>query len=306
LTTLLTELLHVLASEFDDHTYPGDVYEALLERIRLAQNSQELGNSLAHALAWKDGKTRRATGGSALINYADVGYVVGATRPNTLSEHHLTIMRSDEFFVWASGVRDAKCFDLGYLDDLQIRFNLWNSLVIPVFVLHALQPRLFPIVDQHVLRAHALLTSGSVEFVASLRLYVTYQKWWLRLVTETGLDAASANLRDLKELDCGLWVLGKQLKKGLSVSGGPRGGGGGRSAPVSLGPVALAAGLVAPTLSIGTHSPEFKQRAVDLARTMTQREAVQQAAREFDIVLKSSYLAYPGSHFDRWRNQGFR
>ena len=56
---------------------------------------------------------------------------------------------------------------------------------------------------------------------------------------------------------------------------------------------------------IGTDSPEFKQRAVELARTMTQKEAIQRAAGDFGIKLKPSYLRYPGSHFDRWRKQGF-
>jgi hypothetical protein len=60
------------------------------------------------------------------------------------------------------------------------------------------------------------------------------------------------------------------------------------------------------TESLGTDSKEFKARAVALWRNgKTQAEAIRVAAEEMGIVLKQSYSSYPGSHFDRWRKQGF-
>lgn len=57
----------------------------------------------------------------------------------------------------------------------------------------------------------------------------------------------------------------------------------------------------------GTNSDAFKRRAVELSKSLNQRNAIKQAAKEFGIDLSPtpSYLRYPGSHFDRWRKQGF-
>jgi hypothetical protein len=58
--------------------------------------------------------------------------------------------------------------------------------------------------------------------------------------------------------------------------------------------------------SLGTDSKEFKARAVALWKGgKTQADAIKAAAEEMGIALKQSYSAYPGSHFDRWRKQGF-
>ena len=46
-TTIFVDFLRGLANEFDDHTYPVAVYEALLGRVQVAQKPEELGEALA-------------------------------------------------------------------------------------------------------------------------------------------------------------------------------------------------------------------------------------------------------------------
>ena len=58
--------------------------------------------------------------------------------------------------------------------------------------------------------------------------------------------------------------------------------------------------------AVDTGSEVFKRRAVELHKAgRTQGEAIREAAKQFNIDLSSSYTAYPGSHFDRWRKQGY-
>ena len=54
-----------------------------------------------------------------------------------------------------------------------------------------------------------------------------------------------------------------------------------------------------------TGSPEFKNAVLKYADSFKQSGAMEKAAREFGIQLPRSYLRYPGSHINRWRNQGF-
>lgn len=58
--------------------------------------------------------------------------------------------------------------------------------------------------------------------------------------------------------------------------------------------------------AIDTGSEVFKRRAVELHKAgRTQGEAILEAAKQFKIDLSSSYTASPGSHFGRWRKQGY-
>ncbi|MFJ1260424.1 hypothetical protein [Cupriavidus sp. CuC1] len=49
----LEALLCRHAADFDDSTYPGDVYLDMLERVRLASIAAEIADVLAVSLAWK-------------------------------------------------------------------------------------------------------------------------------------------------------------------------------------------------------------------------------------------------------------
>jgi hypothetical protein len=58
---------------------------------------------------------------------------------------------------------------------------------------------------------------------------------------------------------------------------------------------------------LSTNDPKFRERAIAhwKSGSTTQTAAMQKAAQEFGITLKKSYVAHAGSHFGRWRDQGY-
>ncbi|WP_395402140.1 hypothetical protein ACHMW6_28895 [Pseudoduganella sp. UC29_106] len=118
--------------------------------------------------------------------------------------------------------------------------------------------------------------------------YAAYHAWWLDVLAEAGIGPMSAQLNQLKEIDSGLWAVGKQAKRLAAKQ---------HDAPDTQEAYVMPA--------ISTDSEQFKHRAVELrGRGQTQLNAIVMAANELGIELKPSYLKYPGSHFDRWRKQG--
>jgi hypothetical protein len=117
----------------------------------------------------------------------------------------------------------------------------------------------------------------------------------------------SAEPNELKEIDSGIWALGKSMSKQAHAFGASTDNDAELSASnaqESDGRRTVVAARRAE--SLGTDSNEFKARAVALwGNGKTQAEAIQVAAEEMGIVLKQSYSSHPGSHFDRWRKQGF-
>ncbi len=128
--------------------YNRMVYYHLLEQVRSASTPADLGEALSQALAWKDGKIRRDPNGPYVAFPCNTRYRVEQTKPNTLSENHRQILSSDDFYEWAMRAREMQYFDVALIHDLDRRFGLWSSVVIPVFVLHCLRPQIYPIVDR--------------------------------------------------------------------------------------------------------------------------------------------------------------
>jgi hypothetical protein len=262
-----------------------------------------------HLLAWKDGKVRRDTKGLYETRRPNISYRVEQTKPNTLGLRHEKILKSKEFFSWASKVRKTRHFDTGLIDELQEEFTLWKTIVMPVFLLHCLRPPIFPIVDRYVIVVYNIFQQAQAERANPKRItakaYGKYHSWWLRVVNEAGIRPLSAEINQLKDMDSGIWALGKSissrakeliesmdedLKESSNVV---RGAGDGQP-------------LLEVEYTLGTESKEFKTRAIELWRQgKTQANAIQRAAQEMGISLKRSYVAYPGSHFDRWRKQGY-
>lgn len=295
--TILSDLIRSAAKSFDDKTYPADVYFHLLSAIRSADTPIALGESLAQALAWKDGKVRRDNNGPLLAQPFATKYRIEQTKPNTLDAKHRQVLESPDFFEWANSVRQTEAFDISLIREMERKFGLWSSVVIPVFVLHSLNPRVFPIVDRWVIATHSFFDSN-IEFSSpkankiTLDTYSRYQAWWLRVLGEAGLGAFSSQLSQLKEIDAGIWVLGKRLSAASSTLDS--------QSDQDAQPL-----LEITASALGTDSKEFKLRAISIRKSgASQRDAIAQAAREMGIELKPSYLTYPGSHFDRWKKQG--
>lgn len=301
--TLMIELISSVAEAFDGQSYPEDIYYFLLEKVRSAANPEDLGFALGHLLSWKDGKIRRDPAGEFEASMAGVRYKVSKARGNTWGPRHQQILASPQFFAWACQVRTLQHFDAGLIPAMHQQFRLWseNAIVLPAFLLHCLRPQIFPILDRWVLLAHALYANPrdlAPPPKASLASYQRYQEWWLQILQEAGIAPLGAPLNQLKRIDAGLWALGKraaQLAPTIPL---------GDSSDLDEQDASAPAQAVSPA-TLGTDSLAFKQRAVALRNEgLTQREAILQAGAQLNIELKPSYLAYPGSHFDRWKKQG--
>lgn len=299
----LIALIRSSARDFDSSSYPVEFYFDRLRDIARASSAAALCHHVVLAIAWKDRKIRRKAVGSktggALSANDGAGYTMLRTRPNTLSARHTAILRSQAFFEWARRVRNLRHFDIEVLHQLR-RFGLWRSVVIPVFVLHCLNPRVFPIADRWVFAAHRRWTSPEDRALppsVTDDAYVGYQAWWAAILKVANLDPLSAPLPALKEIDAGLWVIGKHA---------------GSEANARAGRAARAVVLVGHGIEpagrrtvIDTGSAAFKRLAVDHWKAgKTQMQSILEAANELGISLKPSYMDYPASHFHRWRLQG--
>jgi len=83
------------------------------------------------------------------------------------------------------------------------------KLVWRVFLLHMARPEDYPIVDQHVLRAHHYLTHGEIaEPEQMLQSYESYRTFFRKLVEKTG--------KEHRQVDKALMCFGQFLKSQFS------------------------------------------------------------------------------------------
>ncbi len=298
--TIFSDLLENFSDDFDNKTYPTNVYFYLLKKIKLANSPEELGVALSHMLAWKDGKVRLSNSGSELMEITGLRYSISSPKPNTLNQNHIDVLKSNDFFNWAKKVQDHNSFDNKLITELNKKFNLWATIVIPAFLLHCLNSRHYPILDRWVLNSYAFFKNDpNKNLNATLDNYIGYQIWWKQVLIEVYPDSFILTDEQLKAVDASLWALGKHL---YSLQGNL-----GRylSDVGDLDELPIKA--TSTPITVGTDSDIFKRRAVELSKLFNQRNAIKQAAEEFgiDLSCKPSYLQYPGSHFDRWRKQGF-
>lgn len=299
--TILIDALRAHAASFDDRKYPTEVYLYLLDEVARASTPTKLGNVLAQLIAWKDGKVKGTPAGAFIESRTGRRYAVSRPRPNVLNPRKEKILSSQPFFEWVQEARAISAFEIGLLDELAT-FGLWRpaSVVMSVFVLHCIQPRVFPICDVWVFLAYRLLVepkeAAQIESVSERDRYTEYQIWWSRIVREAELDVSNAPLEKLKELDSGIWAFGKHASA-LLVAREPL-----RRRPIVVKKVAGDARLRNDT------ADAFKHRAVAIWNAgrpeKSQEAAIAEAAMEFGIELKPSYRFHPGSHFWRWRQQG--
>jgi hypothetical protein len=201
-------------------------------------------------------------------------------------------------------------FSEEHLETIKGRFELWSkatSLVIPAFLLHILNPRVFPIFDQHVERARRFFTgltpnSGSADI--TLDDYVSYHEFWLEWLVDCGIDPFCAEHARIKQVDDALWSIGKCLSGRQNSrtkraqrprTSSARGSSGGQ-----YGDPSQADGGIHTT-----SSPKFINRVFSYLQSMTQSQAMDRAGQEIGVKLPTSYLRHPGSHIDRWRKQGY-
>jgi len=310
--SLLTELIFSYTGSFDDASYPPDVYFHLLDLIREATSGDQLGTALTHALAWKDGRIRLDANGQHTTLSTHASYLVEQTKSDVMNSDDQQLLNSDEFFTWACRVRRLQRFDSGLINDLQSKFKLWSSIAIPVFVLHCLRPQIYPVVDRYVIVLFNILQPQQMvrknPRKITLQTYCSYHAWWLRLLNEAGISPLSAEINQLKDIDAGISAFGKSLStraNNILQSSGDE-----ISPPIDHPTSGTHESIHTQSRrhdAPGTESGQFKRRAIFLwkEKGKTQASAIKVAAEEMGIELKKSYIAYPGSHFDRWRKQGY-
>ena len=284
------------AARFDDSKYPRDFYIHTLISLSAAHDAEQTGHFVIRMLQWKDGKVKRDPNGEITVN--GLGYVIGRTKPNTYDPKlHDKVLFSRRFLDWTQEIKERQSFSSELVNQIR-RHGLWskNSLVIPVFLLHILNPRVFPIFDQHVERTRRFLMGQDLN-VSSIGLqiddYVQYTAFWFELLSDLGLDVTTVEYECIKHIDEALWAMGKHLKQMERV---------GKVRSIVFNETSNS---ISRNRTVTTGSPEFKNAVLKYASTMPQSAAMERAAREFEIRLPPSYLQYPGSHIYRWRQQGF-
>jgi hypothetical protein len=295
------------SGRFDHVTYPGDFYIQMLCSVQAASNEEQLHDCLIRLLQWKDGKIREDATGTLKVNGRF--YSARQTKPNTYApETHDRKLRNRNFYDWSKSVMTQQRFSPEYLTIIINGFGLWSrqSLVIPAFLLHVLNPRVFPIFDQHVERARRFFTglpynSGSTDI--SSDNYVAYRDFWFQLTGDLEIDILRAEYIQIKRVDDALWSIGKHLKPHANSSK--------VLAPLSQGLGSELKRLRTEQLgseerrTCDTSSPEFINRVFSYCQKLTQSESIKRAAEELGVTLPASYLKYAASHIDRWRKQGY-
>jgi len=320
---VLSTVIHAWSKKFDSAKYPKEFYLALLDEVRSSSTAEDLRIRIVRLLKWKDGKIRRHTVARTNTDDLDLIQVGGLTyshrraKPNTYNpQKHDSTFGSPEFFEWATSIIGSTAFREDVISVITDRFKLWSpsSLVIPAFLAHILNPRLYPLYDQHVERTKRFLMALDLDFRSSeisLRDYLSYQTFWKKLVKDLGLDLGSSGHDEIKKIDDALWAIGKRLKPSedaddhLSIM----------KAHLASDPdIKLEASHTKSYLHSSTNvvkgrydtgSAEFKNLTLKYCQTMIQKKAMLNAAEELGVELPPSYLSYPSSHIDRWRRQGF-
>jgi hypothetical protein len=272
------------STKFQLDKYPLDFYTQNIQDIQLADTPVKVGELIINLLHWKDGKVRKDANGDTKVG--DRTYTLLQTKPNTYDElKHKQILCSSDFYVWVKEVSSLTKFDSNKVTDIAQKFQLYGkeTLVIPTFILHVINPIIFPLYDQHVERAKRALLAENLDFKPTdlgLKLYLDYQSFFNSLLE----DYSDLSLQNVKKIDSALWSFGKSLKirkvKKYKVKT--------RSDESNYVP-----------------EEKFKMEVLDRLndRNDSQGEVMKQVAQEHGVTLASSYYDYPGSHIYRWRKQ---
>ncbi len=293
---MLSQIVNSWADRFEGSKYPRDFYLKTLSSISGSREPQKFGHLVVRMLQWKDGKVRLDPSGK--INVNGVCYTASTAKPNTYDPKvHDSVLFSNRFCIWAQEVKRLHLFSPDLLSVVKDRFNLWSgtSLAIPAFLMHILNPQVFPIFDQHVERARRFLTCTKLNrdsVDVTIDDYIAYRSFWVELLSELGIDIETPEYGQVKRVDDALWAMGKHLKQM-------------QKAHLSRPRPATTTATKKLDGGFNTGSPEFKNMALQYAGKMRQADAMKQAAEELGVRLPPSYLRYPASHINRWRQQGY-
>ncbi len=296
---ILEGFIDCWSMKFDSARYPPEFYLSNIEDIQKSTSPIGLSSLIENMLCWKDGKVRKKSSG--ILCVGGVMYSKGQPKPNTYDpKRHGQILQKACFFNWAKKVMQIDSFNSEVVLQVTSELKLWSnkSIVLPSFLAHILNPRIFPLYDQHVERSYRFfsglpLNSDSTNL--SICNYKEYHIFWCQLLSDLHVKHGTTSIEHLKKIDNALWTIGKYLK--IASVNQPLNG------SFEYSPITEISLLH----EYNTSSPKFINLVLRYCNTgsETQRDAMLRASKELNINLPNSYLKYPGSHIYRWRKQGF-
>jgi hypothetical protein len=192
---------------YNTQKYPVDFYLRHIAGARNVNKPEHLREALLALLHWKDGKT--------------FAFVPGEdhAKPNTLNPI-ITLTKAD-LLDFARSFQDLTQADENDVttrtESLRLILSgMWNTVVIPAFLLHVARPDRLPIIDQHTVRAFLALTRGKIVEKPTItwHLWSDYINFLKDTVAAAGYDHSS---EERCKVDRALFAWGKSLK-GATVS----------------------------------------------------------------------------------------
>lgn len=216
--SILQGLINSWSNNFESTKYPLDFYFSHVNAIPKSASSRALSSLIENMLCWKDGKVKKDPSG--LIRVRGVLYSKALPKPNTYdSIKHSPIYQSLDFYNWAKDVMKLTSFNSEIILEITAKFKIWsnNSIVLPSFLSHILNPKTFPIYDQHVERARRFFSNiplNSDSTLLDINSYKEYHAFWFELLSDLGVkNIITAPIENIKKVDNALWTIGKYLKK---------------------------------------------------------------------------------------------
>lgn len=196
------DFVDLWAPKFTEGKYPRRFFLKHLECLYSTVSNQIFQESLNALLHWKAGKANQ--------------YVPGERHapPHTIDPvFNLDQAALENFFLTFRKVSEE---ENGHLNPntaalRTILRNMWNSVVIPAYILHLAKPQKWPIIDQHTVRAFLALTKGRVNQTPRIGwdTWLEYTAFFDAVISSAGV-ASCENGRS--HVDKALFAWGKSLK----------------------------------------------------------------------------------------------
>ena len=187
---------------YDNQKYPVDFYLRHIARARNANKPEHLREDLLALLHWKDGKALAFVSGERHAKPNTLNPIIKLTNAGLadFAQSFKNLAQADENHV-------TECMESLRL----ILRGMWNTVVIPTFLLHVARPDRLPIIDQHTVRAFLALTRGKIVEKPTITwsLWGDYLNFFQDTVATAGYDHGP---EERCKVDRALFAWGKSLK----------------------------------------------------------------------------------------------
>lgn len=177
----LKEFIEFWAQFYDEGKYPDSIYKA---NLNINGNLQK--DNIIPLLEWKNGQP------------------LSKAKKNIANKIIKNLQKFNDF----RAVKTVSQEDFKQFWEL-VSNIVKTGLIWKVYLFHIARPNDYPIVDQHVLRAHRYLTTGKIaEPPQTLETYNTYKNFFHKITKESG--------KKPREVDKALMTFGQYLASQFS------------------------------------------------------------------------------------------